>query len=90
LETGDTLLLYTDGVTDTPGERERFGHLRLMDIVRAARPDPASILDDVERALREFQTGSAIDDRAMLVLRYVGERTPALKIRSTTPILRST
>jgi PAS domain S-box-containing protein len=89
LETGDTLLLYTDGVTDTPGEHDRFGHVRLMDIMRAAEPDPATVLERVEAALREFQTGSAVDDRAILVLRFAGERTPALKIRSTRPILRS-
>src|SRR5262249_12952284 len=75
LEAGDTLLLYTDGVTDTPGEHDRFGHERLMDIVRRAEPDPATVLDHVERALRDFQTGSAVDDRAILVLRYVAERT---------------
>jgi sigma-B regulation protein RsbU (phosphoserine phosphatase) len=89
LEAGDTLLLYTDGVTDTPGEHERFGHLRLMEILRYAGPEPAAILEDVERALREFQTGSAVDDRAILVLRFVGDRTPALKIRASKPILRS-
>ena len=90
LEAGDTLLLYTDGVTDTPGEHDRFGHVRLMEILRAAGPEPASVLERVETALREFQTGSAIDDRAILVLRYAGDRSPALKIRSGKPILRST
>ena len=25
LEPGDTVVLYTDGVTDTPGETDRFG-----------------------------------------------------------------
>jgi PAS domain S-box-containing protein len=90
LETDDTLLLYTDGVTDTPGEHDRFGHVRLMEILRAAGPDPATVLEHVERALREFQTGSAVDDRAILVLRYVGDRTRALKVRSSKPILRST
>ncbi len=90
LESGDTLLLYTDGVTDTPGEHDRFGHVRLMEILRAAGPEPATVLEHVERALREFQTGSAIDDRAILVLRYAGDRSPALKIRSGKPILRST
>ena len=89
LETGDTLLLYTDGVTDTPGEHDRFGHERLMEILKRAKPDPAAILEDVEHALREFQTGSAADDRAILVLRFVGDRTPALKIRASTPILGS-
>jgi PAS domain S-box-containing protein len=89
LEPGDTLLLYTDGVTDTPGERDRFGHLRLMQILRDSEPDPATVLEHVERALREFQTGSAVDDRAILVLRFTGVRTPALKVRSAKPMLGS-
>jgi len=90
LQPGDTFLLYTDGVTDTPGAEDRFGHLRLMEILRHAGPDPQTILDSVETALREFQTGSAVDDRAILVLRYVGDRTPALKIHASQPIVRST
>jgi hypothetical protein len=89
LEPGDTLLLYTDGVTDTPGEHDRFGHERLMELLLAAGPEPEHVLEHVERALRDFQTGSAVDDRAILVLRYAGDRAPALKIRSTKPILRS-
>jgi serine phosphatase RsbU (regulator of sigma subunit) len=89
LEPGDTLLLYTDGVTDTPGEGRRFGYERLMDIMRAAGPEPASVLEAIDHALGEFQVGSAVDDRAMLVLRYTGDRTPALKLTPGKPILRS-
>jgi PAS domain S-box-containing protein len=76
LEPGDIMLLYTDGVTDTPGEGERFGHRRLMKILGTGEPDPGRVLDRIERALGEFQTGSAMDDRAMLVLRYTGDREP--------------
>ena len=40
LAPGDTLLFYTDGVTDTPSGRERFGEERLLAAVpaRAGRP----------------------------------------------------
>jgi PAS domain S-box-containing protein len=69
---GDTLLLYTDGVTDTPGARERFGHERLTALLDAAPQDPAEILERIEGALREFQAGTTVDDRAMLVLRFTG------------------
>ncbi len=89
LEPGDTLLLYTDGVTDTPGEHDRFGHERLTALLGEAGPEPDRILAHIEKALREFQSGSAVDDRAILVLRYAGDRTPALKIGATKPILRS-
>jgi PAS domain S-box-containing protein len=69
---GDTLLLYTDGVTDTPGARDRFGHERLAALLDDAPPEPAEILERIEDALREFQTGTAVDDRAMLILRFTG------------------
>jgi serine phosphatase RsbU (regulator of sigma subunit) len=69
LEPGDTILLYTDGVTDTPGPTDRFGLERLAEILRRAPQEPAEVLTQIEDALKDFQAGSAIDDRAMLVLR---------------------
>jgi GAF domain-containing protein len=74
LEPGDTVLLYTDGVTDTPGAADRFGHERLAEILTDAPEDPGEILERIEAALRNFQAGTAIDDRAMLVLRFTGAR----------------
>ena len=69
LQTGDSILLYTDGVTDTPGARERFGSDRLQDTLADAPDDPEALLEAIERALKDFQAGTAIDDRALLVLR---------------------
>ena len=71
LEPGDTLLLYTDGVTDTPGETGRFGDARLMEAIDAAPPDPGELLRTVSRTLDGFARGTALDDRAMLALRRV-------------------
>ena len=69
---GDTLLFYTDGVTDTPSGRERFGEERLLDALPDAPAEPREMIADVQRALREFQVGDVVDDRAMLALRLVG------------------
>jgi PAS domain S-box-containing protein len=72
VDQGDMLLLYTDGVTDTPGDRDRFGHVRLSELLDAAPDEPNAVLARIEGALRDFQAGSAVDDRAMLVLRFAG------------------
>jgi PAS domain S-box-containing protein len=73
LERNDIVLLYTDGVTDTPGQTDRFGEQRLHLLLQHAPDDPDEILYSIETMLKHFQYGTAIDDRAMLVLRFVGE-----------------
>jgi PAS domain S-box-containing protein len=72
VDQGDMLLLYTDGVTDTPGSGERFGHLRLSALLDAAPDEPDAVLARIEDALRDFQSGTAVDDRAIVVLRFAG------------------
>ena len=74
LAPGETLLFYTDGVTETPGERGRFGDARLRDAMARARETPEELLTEIDGALREFQSGVTLDDRAMLALRFVGAR----------------
>jgi GAF domain-containing protein len=68
LEQGDTLLLFTDGVTDTPGAGGRFGEARLRAAVDAAPAEPQALLDAIERALDGFALGGGLDDRAMLAV----------------------
>jgi PAS domain S-box-containing protein len=70
LTPGDALLLYTDGVTDTPSGRERFGEDRLLAAV-AQSSVPAGMIASVQRALASFQAGGVVDDRAMLALQLV-------------------
>ena len=68
LAAGETLLLFTDGVTDTPGAGDRFGEERLRAAVDAAPGDPAALLHAVSAALDAFAHGTGQDDRAMLAL----------------------
>ena len=82
LRPGDTVLLYTDGVTDTPGDDERFGPERLSEILTAAPESPSDILERIESVLRDYQSGTAIDDRAMLVLRFEGNGDAVVGLRS--------
>jgi PAS domain S-box-containing protein len=71
---GETLLFFTDGVTETPGADDRFGEERLAEAVSRAGDSPGDVLREIDHALREFQAGAALDDRAMLALRFVGVR----------------
>ena len=71
LAPGDTLLFYTDGITDTPSGGERFGDERLLAALSGAPADPQEMIAAVQRALREFQIGDVVDDRAMLELQVI-------------------
>jgi PAS domain S-box-containing protein len=72
LAPGDAVLFYTDGVTDTPSGAERFGERRLLEVLSGPPADPAAMIERVQRAIRAFQVGDVVDDRAMLALQLVG------------------
>ncbi len=72
----ETVLLYTDGVTDTRGRTERFGLQRLRELLREhADLAPDALLGGLESALDRFQLGPQSDDTAALALRP--EASPA-------------
>ena len=77
LNPGDTVLFYTDGVTETPGDAARFGEMRLRDAMVRAAEGPIALLAEIDRALRDFQAGATLDDRAMLALQFLGVRVAA-------------
>ena len=69
LEPGDTLVFYTDGVTDARGDGERFGEDRLRAVLEAARAGTAEdIAEAVDEAIRRHQPDRPKDDRAVMVL----------------------
>jgi anti-anti-sigma factor len=71
----ETVLLYTDGVTDTKGKTERFGEQRLTELlIEEADEAPDALLAKLEAALDRFQLGPQSDDTAALALRL--ERLP--------------
>jgi serine phosphatase RsbU (regulator of sigma subunit)/PAS domain-containing protein len=69
LGAGETLVLYTDGVTDTRGETERFGFRRLEELLASSSDLGADALASrIDDALLAFQSGGQRDDVALLVL----------------------
>jgi serine phosphatase RsbU (regulator of sigma subunit) len=66
----ETLLMYTDGVTDTRGEAERFGAARLRRLLgESAGGSPAELLSSLERELDKFQAEGHADDTGAVALR---------------------
>ena len=69
LGAGETLLLYTDGVTDTRGREDRFGLARLGALLGTTAGVPADALAArIDETLLGFQDGEQRDDVALLVL----------------------
>jgi serine phosphatase RsbU (regulator of sigma subunit) len=72
----ETLLLYTDGVTELPGRGGRFGAERLRRWLRDhASEQPAELLAALESELTSFASGAPRDDVAVLALRPGEERS---------------
>jgi serine phosphatase RsbU (regulator of sigma subunit)/PAS domain-containing protein len=70
LEPGQSLVLYTDGVTDTRGHGERFGQERLArTLAEVATREADEVAAHVDEALQAFEVGPQRDDVALLVLR---------------------
>jgi serine phosphatase RsbU (regulator of sigma subunit) len=75
LRPGETLVAFTDGVTDTVGEDgERWGSARLQQTLAGVRSlAPAAIKERVVTALDEFQVGAQADDTAVVIMRFTGK-----------------
>lgn len=67
---GELVLMYTDGVTETMGDTDRFGPRRLRQLLSEhAGASPEQLLAALDEALQEFQDGAPTDDIAALALR---------------------
>ena len=74
LEPGDTLFLYTDGLTEASGAEGEFGVERVAQLVRqhGAR-EPAELIAACLNDLRAFADGPAVDDLTLLAIRRTSE-----------------
>ncbi len=69
LEAGDTLALYTDGITESfDGSGEEFGELRLTEALRKHRElPPPRMMDAIVDDVRRFSPGDQHDDITLIV-----------------------
>lgn len=75
VQSGDLILLYSDGVPDARSpEGEEYGMTRLMEALRAnARLDPQALIDILHRALDGFDGGlPQHDDITLLLAKRIG------------------
>jgi sigma-B regulation protein RsbU (phosphoserine phosphatase) len=70
LDPGDTLVLYTDGITDARGGDEQFGVDRLRETLGAvADGSPDEVVSHVMDAVVAFSSGTLADDIALMAIR---------------------
>ncbi|HEV2784117.1 MAG TPA: SpoIIE family protein phosphatase [Actinophytocola sp.] len=69
LNPGDTLVFYTDGITERRHGTEQFGPHRLARALAAAGGTADEVLAAVQRAVRDFSPEPQQDDIAILVMR---------------------
>jgi phosphoserine phosphatase RsbU/P len=71
LRAGDTLVLYTDGVTEARTRGRLFGEERLRALVASGAAGAEALAAEIETAVRSFSPELA-DDTAILILQPAG------------------
>jgi serine phosphatase RsbU (regulator of sigma subunit)/catechol 2,3-dioxygenase-like lactoylglutathione lyase family enzyme len=75
LSGGDTLVLYTDGITEAFNDHgEEFGEQRLVESVRRHRGlGPQPLIDAILEAVKQFSPHEQHDDMTLLVAQCAGD-----------------
>jgi sigma-B regulation protein RsbU (phosphoserine phosphatase) len=75
LDPGDTMVLYTDGITEAfNGNREMFGVERLDEAIRKSDGSPDSIVESIHASLYAFTLSrTRDDDQTIVAFRYGGD-----------------
>jgi CHASE3 domain sensor protein len=81
---GWTLLVHSDGITDTFGaDRQRFGDARLHECLTTA--EPTQLLAGIERAVDDFRVGPRTDDATVIAVHRQAVLPPPIASPDTTP-----
>ncbi|HEX2149989.1 MAG TPA: GAF domain-containing SpoIIE family protein phosphatase [Actinomycetota bacterium] len=74
---GESLVLYTDGITEARGLEGQFGQERLeAELATCVGKNAQQILDHLEHTVERFQTERSHDDMAILVIRVDPDAAP--------------
>jgi GAF domain-containing protein len=68
VQPGDELILYTDGVLDATGPKERFGEARLLETVRLLADGEGATAEHILEVIDGFRESDQADDIAILCL----------------------
>ncbi len=82
LHSGDTLALYTDGITESfNSAEEEFGEQRLIEALRRHRAlAPRDLLAAIVDEVRRFSPGEQYDDITLIIAKCIGqEQQPLLR-----------
>ncbi len=78
LQSGDRVLFYTDGLTESrsPDNRELFGTERLADVLVRASLEEASVAETTRRLAKNIveYSGGLVDDATLVLLEYHGSQ----------------
>ena len=84
LDAGDTLVLYTDGITDARGGDQQFGIDRLRETLGSTAGSSADeVVAQVMDAVVAFSSGTLADDIALMVVRACEGVGAANVVRAT-------
>jgi GAF domain-containing protein len=76
LQQGDTVVFYTDGITEARHGGELFGRERLDRCLLAGSPEPRDVVARLKSELEGFHRPGSRDDVTVLVMRLVGVEQP--------------
>jgi len=71
LETGDILVVFTDGISESWGaDGEEFGEDRLGEVVKKhAKLSASELMVTIQKEVDAFATGRATDDRTLIAVK---------------------
>ncbi|MGA9746401.1 MAG: SpoIIE family protein phosphatase [Nocardioides sp.] len=83
VDPGDTIVLYTDGVTEGRQGGTFYGEVRLRDRVQDGDMSPDALVDRVLSDVLDFQSNRPRDDIALLALRVPADSQASMASEST-------